>query len=298
MGKNTKIGWCDHTINLWWGCTQVQENRGCDYCYAKDWDRRFADGSHWGNRNLRRETSSVWKELSAIQNRAKKNNRLETAFVMSMGDIFENNHMTQRGSTINALRQQLFSEIGSGRYPNLIWLFLTKRPHDVNRYLPEYWYQKCPDNIWIGASVSEQKMVDKSIMQLLDASPAGIKHFLSVEPLLEEVTLAEYLSFEYFVSPSELEHHADSGSRTENLIDWVIVGGESGKHCRPMKQEWAERIKEECEEADVPFFFKQAGNHLAKEWKCSDPKGELLSEFPATLQVRQFPIWNTEFIQT
>jgi protein gp37 len=50
-----------------------------------------------------------------------------------------------------------------------------------------------------------------------------------------------------------------------NKIDWVIVGGESGRKPRPMKQEWVYEILEKCEKADVKFFFKQWGGTNKKK---------------------------------
>jgi protein gp37 len=47
-------------------------------------------------------------------------------------------------------------------------------------------------------------------------------------------------------------------------IHWVIVGGESGQKYRPMKADWAGDIRDQCQKAGVPFFFKQVGGRTPK----------------------------------
>ena len=80
-----------------------------------------------------------------------------------------------------------------------------------------------------------------------------------------------------------------------NLIDWVIIGGESGNDTgkyryRPCELEWIESIINQCNKFRIPVFVKQLGTHLAKEMKLSDRHGGNIDEFPEHLQIRQFPI--------
>ena len=88
--------------------------------------------------------------------------------------------------------------------------------------------------MWWGVSVEDKRFGVPRIDHLRDSS-AAIK-FLSIEPLLE-----------------------DLGEIDLRGIDWVIVGGESGPHARPMRPEWVVSIKEQCRLTGVPFFFKQWG---------------------------------------
>lgn len=90
------------------------------------------------------------------------------------------------------------------------------------------------NHIWLGVSVEDRKYGLPRIEELRRAQ-AGVR-FLSVEPLLE-----------------------DLGEFDLDGIDWVIVGGESGPGARPMKEEWVRSVRDQCEAADVPFFFKQWG---------------------------------------
>lgn len=91
-----------------------------------------------------------------------------------------------------------------------------------------------PENVWMGVSVENQRWT-KRIDDLRQA-PAAVR-FLSCEPLL---------------GPLDLDLRG---------IHWVIVGGESGHRARPMRADWARSIRDQCQAAGVPFFFKQWGAH-------------------------------------
>jgi len=129
-------------------------------------------------------------------------------------------------------------------------LLLTKRPKNVKYMAPPHWYiAKWPSHIWLGTTVEDQEHADKRIPELLKV-PAKVR-FLSVEPLLGKVDLAkgEWLS-PLWDAPS-----------TWRGVSWVIVGGESGHGARPMHPDWARSIRDRCEAAGVPYFFKQWGEY-------------------------------------
>jgi protein gp37 len=90
-------------------------------------------------------------------------------------------------------------------------------------------------NVWLGVSAEDQPNADVRLSDLL-ATPAAVR-FLSAEPLLGPIVGIQGL-------------------------DWVIAGGESGPHARPMHPAWARSLRDQCAAAGVPFFFKQWG-----EWK-------------------------------
>lgn len=119
--------------------------------------------------------------------------------------------------------------------PN-IFQILTKRAER----LPDFEY---PFNVWLGVTVEMAKY--KSRIEYLKQTNAKIK-FLSCEPLLE-----------------------DLGELDLRGIDWVIVGGESGRNARPMHPDWVRNIQRQCKEQGVSFFFKQWG-----EWSPIPVKGE------------------------
>ena len=83
-------------------------------------------------------------------------------------------------------------------------------------------------------------------------------------------------------------------AKLSNGVDWVVVGGESGNdrgyyRYRPCSIEWIRAIVDDCQEAGVPVFVKQLGTALARALNRTDLHGGDMAEFPADLQVRQFP---------
>jgi protein gp37 len=114
--------------------------------------------------------------------------------------------------------------------PRHQYQILTKRPERIASHLPKQWPLA---NVWLGVSVENQQFYRR--ISLLREVSAPVR-FLSLEPLL--------------ASMPNLPLHG---------ISWVIVGGESGPHARPMKPEWVREIRDQCTKANVAFFFKQWG---------------------------------------
>lgn len=115
--------------------------------------------------------------------------------------------------------------------PQHTYQVLTKRATRMAKFFKN---RAVPSNAWIGVSVENIKQGVPRIEQLKKV-PASIR-FLSIEPLLEDV-----------------------GALNLQGIHWVIVGGESGPKARPMKMEWADSVRQQCQDQDVAFFFKQWG---------------------------------------
>jgi protein gp37 len=114
-------------------------------------------------------------------------------------------------------------------------------------------------NVWLGVSAEDQKRADERIPYLL-TTPAAIR-FVSAEPLLGEMNLAWALSSNRLEIAAGLltRGHFAPGLETLRPLDQIIVGGESGRGARPMHPDWPRRIRDKCEAAGVPFFFKQWG---------------------------------------
>ncbi|MGE0080452.1 MAG: DUF5131 family protein [Thiohalomonadaceae bacterium] len=146
-----------------------------------------------------------------------------TYFVNSMSDLFHNDIPF-------AYLDQIFDIVR--KTPQHTYQILTKRAARMRKYFSAG--RTVPTNVWLGVSVEDKKHGLPRIDELRQVS-ARVR-FLSIEPLLE-----------------------DLGAIDLNNIHWVIVGGESGPKARPMKPEWVEPIKEQCEKAGVAFFFKQWG---------------------------------------
>lgn len=135
------------------------------------------------------------------------------------------------------------------------WLPMHEFPVPSRQFRP---------NVWLGVSVENQEYADRRIPELLKI-PAAVR-FLSVEPLLGPIDLTaighgdqrglDCLTgeFRYY-----REHDGEPCSGWGPSIDWVIVGGESGPNARPMHPGWARHLRDQCQAASVPFFFKQWG---------------------------------------
>lgn len=259
MAENSKIEWCHHTANLWWGCTEV--HAGCDNCYARVLSHRWGH-ELWGNDVPRRAIKSVWTDLAKYQVLAAAAKAMYYVFVGSMMDIFEKrmplvdikgnlimlDDMDEVGMDTGDMRNQLFSNISKGLYPNLIFLFLTKRPSNINKYIPEAWKITPPYNVMFGTSPVDQKTADTLIPQLLQVSG---RRFLSVEPMLGSIDLNRELGA---YSPG---NNSPLRSNWTQKIDWVICGGESGPKRRPFNTDWARDLRRQCQKSVIPFFMKQ-----------------------------------------
>ena len=145
----------------------------------------------------------------------------QIVFVNSMSDLFH------KDVELEFIRK-VFDVMNNT--PQHIYQILTKRSKRLKLLAP---HLNWTENIWMGVSVENEK-VSHRILDLAK-TPAEVK-FLSVEPLIGPLVNL-YL----------------------DKIDWVIVGGESGPKARPLKKEWVDYVRKECEINDVPFFFKQWG---------------------------------------
>ena len=231
MGKNSSIEWTHHTFNPWWGCTKVSP--GCEHCYAETWARRVG-ANVWGTKQQRRFfTEKHWIEPLKWNDDAETEGIRKRVFCASMADVFE------LRKDLDPWRLRLWALIE--QTPWLDWLLLTKRPQNIVNHVP--WVGTWPENIWLGTSVEDQERADERIPMLLKY-PAKYR-FLSCEPLLGLVDLKQWTRR----LPKSL-----------NNIDWVIAGGESGPNARAMLPGWARQLRDQCQQADIPFHFKQWGH--------------------------------------
>ncbi|MDO8691058.1 MAG: phage Gp37/Gp68 family protein [Dehalococcoidia bacterium] len=149
-------------------------------------------------------------------------------FVNSMGDLFHEDVPLK-------FIERVFEVMASASRHT--FQILTKRHLRLRELSP---FLDWPPNVWIGVSVENQYWAERRIPALLRV-PARIR-FLSVEPLLKPVDLSPYLVG----------------------LQWVIVGGESGPKARPMHPDWVSSVRQDCEKAGIPFFFKQWGGRTSK----------------------------------
>lgn len=151
----------------------------------------------------------------------------QTIFVNSMSDLFH------KDVPLDYI-QRVFDVMNRAHWHR--FQVLTKRAERVAE-LSDFF--NWTENIWMGVSVENKNYVHR--IDYLRQTKAHIK-FLSLEPLL-----------------SSLKNLNLSG------IDWVIVGGESGFKARPIKEEWVIDIRNQCDTANVAFFFKQWGGKNKKK---------------------------------
>ncbi|XHR29890.1 MAG: DUF5131 family protein [Chthoniobacteraceae bacterium] len=272
MSNNTKIEWCDHTVNFWWGCEKVSP--ACANCYAEGLSKRFAKGrASWGKdgtRWVRHETAR--RELYKLDAAALGDGCRRRVFINSMSDTFEDR------PDINEARVFLWDACRWVR--NLDIILLTKRPENIARMLPTDWGEGWSEHVWLGTTVENQEQADKRILELIEI-PAKVR-FLSCEPLLGSVDLLlpdtdEWCCAECGSLNVEADNISDDGKwwkcmycgaselgecATRRAIHRVICGGESGPKARPMHPDWARSLRDQCAAAGVPFFFKQWG-----EWQ-------------------------------
>lgn len=269
MAKNSTIEWTHHTQNLWWGCTNVHD--GCLNCYANV-DAKRRGFTIWGDDAPRRAIKNAWEEFMRFQRDAEKAGEIHRVFVGSMMDIFEKpkemiNHKKVKQVegenefwTTGQLRDKFFNEVVPN-CPNLMFLLLTKRPSNINKYIPESWKTNPPKNVMFGTSVVNQKTSNDLIPQLYKVNG---QRFLSIEPQLDEVDLTVKMK--------------GSDLRLIDSVDWIINGGESGHHRRPFNTDWGRTLRDQCKENKVPFFFKQVDKKL---------------DIPDDLLVREYPAYHT-----
>ena len=218
MGENSKIEWCDATMNPWVGCTKVSP--GCDNCYAEAMmDKRWGKVK-WGPHGERRRTGDEnWRKPLRWAKTARGAGKRPRVFCASLADVFDNQVPPK-------WRADLFELIRAT--PELDWLLLTKRPQNIKRMLPPVdWH-----NIWLGTTCEDQQRMRERYIALTDVKNVA-KHFISYEPAIGPLELP--------IPP----------------IDWIICGGESGPKARQMDLQWARDLRDYCAEWNIPFFFKQ-----------------------------------------
>lgn len=264
MAENSKIEWCDHTMNFWIGCQEVSP--ACDFCYARVQNEHWKWVNGWGPGGERRRTSaSNWHKLRVWNRKAGERGIREKVFSNSLSDFFDNH------KSVATARREAWHYIEQS--PNLDFLLLTKRPQNIPKMLPDPetgvkpWGDGWP-NVWLGTTVENQEEADRRIPHLL-AVPARVR-FLSCEPLLGPVDMLRTPragdTWDWLTGERE-----NSGGKTNTAsIDWVICGGESGPKSRPTHPRWEESLRAQCSDAGVPYFRKQWG-----DWH---PHGETLAD--------------------
>ncbi|MGO1079908.1 DUF5131 family protein [Inquilinus sp. CA228] len=145
------------------------------------------------------------------------------------------------------------------RIEHLIGAFIGEDQDDHGNIV--YYPDPTPlPNVILGVSIEDQARADERVPQLL-ATPAALR-IVSAEPLLGPIDLACVPRPASWPAPADDIADGIDPLRFNPRLDGVIVGGESGHAARPMHPDWARSLRDQCQAAGVPFFFKQWG-----EWK-------------------------------
>lgn len=293
MGDKSTIEWTDATWNPTVGCSIVSP--GCTNCYAMHvaagLERRFGSEKYRGltksvNGNI------VWTGEVRLDDDALlqplKWKRGRKIFVNSMSDLFHESLSDEQIDKVFAVMalcpQHIFQVLTKRAERMRDYITTANRCHIIGDQMMRLAKIgagfKCVSwpflNVWLGVSAERQQEADERIPHLL-ATPAAVR-FVSAEPLLGPLDLSRMpfingdprhkrdalTGFSYLFGRG-VDGHPDATIEVKkplmSRLDWIIVGGESGKHARPMHPDWARSLRDQCAAADVPFFFKQWGEH-------------------------------------
>lgn len=262
MALNTKISWAHHSANPWIGCQKVSP--GCKFCYM------FRDQARWGKDGsvVRKAGTSGWK---AVFKKALPGERI---FMCSMSDFWHEDGDPWREEVYEAMRNR----------PDLIYLIPTKRPENIESRLPKDWGIGWP-NVWLGFSAEDQYWFNRryAIMSQIRCYVLWV----SAEPLLEGINMTNAV-----INGKEV--NALTGDKDHRMIDWAVLGGESGNDTgaykyRECHTEWLINMVDQCKAHGASIFMKQMGTYLYKVLKLTDRAGAKIEEFPEHLQLQEFP---------
>jgi protein gp37 len=236
VGRETKIPWCDSTINPVVGCDGCELHRaGAEesHCYAAGLVGRYAGCAGWPASfdkpeffAGRLDKACRWSDLAGKDRPDKPwlNGYPRTIFLGDLADVFS------ESLPIDWMAPHLPAMAAAPH----IWIICTKRPGRAREFFGKH---GCPPNFWLLTTVTGPATLNRvtELLRIGDVTVLGV----SAEPLLAATDLHDCYR-----------------------LNWVIVGGESGPRARPMHPQWARDIRDRCVRADTPFFFKQHGEWL------------------------------------
>lgn len=267
-------------------CTHVDE--GCRNCWAEGMNNRIGNKLPFDAKKfefvLKRtelDKPFSWKEPQRVG-------------VQFMGDLFHKDIPFELvGEVFDVMCTGLVKKCKHN------YFVLTKRPERISEFLKwvEEWGEtdepfartisECkmiPNNIWLGTSISDQASAVKRVPELLrikELFPSA-NIWISAEPLLGEIDLSKCFARGYFKMNNSMSNESVEKQKTimekyrlpivpfenfeaeiaiTNPIGWVVCGGESGKGARPTHPDWVRRIRDDCKEFGVAFYFKQWGTY-------------------------------------
>lgn len=261
------IAWTDQTWNPIRGCTRV--SAGCENCYAEAMAARFCGAGQPYEGTINPETKRWNSMVRLVPEKLEEPlhwTRPRRIFVNSMSDLFH-------PSVPDEYIDKVFAVMAL--CPQHTFQVLTKRPDRMLAYMTDGgrprriggntgWMNDSGivspwplTNVWLGVTVENQEAADERIPLLLK-TPAAVR-WVSCEPLVGPVSFRWMAGI--FPEPYTAQNPSGKTNHLEALrrIDWVVSGGESGPHARPMHPDWARSLRDQCVDAGVPFMFKQWG---------------------------------------
>ena len=299
MGLQTKISWCDHTVNLWRGCTHVSD--GCKFCYAEALGKRnpgvLGEWGPGGRRVL--GTRTYWEKVLGLNRKAQRKGRRRRVFAFSLADWLDpwsgalvdvdgrnvvrdaegRWHATEGVGAFASESLVRLHDVRAAmlvlirRTPDLDWLLLTKRP--------EHWRTQMeilaadPARYGDGAEIARQWLNGQTPPNIwFGVSAEDQDNFRTRVPIAAEIPAAcHFVSYEPALGPLDLldggvrevatrswtDYGDEWDSHVVPLFDWLIAGGESGPHARPFALEWARSVRDQCRDLGIAFHLKQLG---------------------------------------
>lgn len=231
MAENSKISWTDNTANFWMGCLKVDVE--CQHCYAETLTTNRMGLKIWGPpaTTHRQRVKSIWNDLPRWDRDARAAGIMTKVFVMSLGDFMEDH------PDVGPWRAEAFTLMRGTT--NLIFQFLTKRPENYMRFLPDDWMSHPTwKRVWLGTSSGRAASLHRVDELRRVPCQSGIR-WISVEPFLEPLT----------------------GLNLDG-ISWVVTGGQSGVsendyRFKSMNHAWCRDIITACQAHGVAYFHKQ-----------------------------------------
>lgn len=255
MGKNSKIEWTHATWNPWYGCKKISP--GCQHCYMyREMTRYNTFDPYTVTRSKTTFRNPLkWKEPQLV-------------FTCSWSDFFIQDADAWRAEAWEIIRQT----------PHLIYQILTKRPENIPDRLPDDWGSGYP-NVYLGVSVENADYLWRILC--LYRIPATL-YWVSLEPLLGPLNITPWLGYLWEcpvcgyswdqerclarppgITKCKRCYAKDVTYSDVQLIrkglQGVVAGGESGPNARVSHPEWFRSIRDQCQEAHIPFHFKQWG---------------------------------------
>lgn len=310
---STGISWTDDTWNPTVGCARVSP--GCDGCYAIRDSARLVGAGVPAYLGVLTEDRKDWSgRLNLVPARLDQPLRWQRPrriFVNSMSDLFHpdvpvefiadvfatmalaQHHQFQ---VLTKRPQRMAEVVGAPTFSDEVgrrlevlagqrWSGHTAAAARAVKSRASAWRPLTPwplPNVWLGTSIESQTYAWRARHVL--ATPAAVR-FVSAEPLLGALNLAEYLVPLAPAPGCGTNPEPGWDQAPSRGLDWIIIGGESGTRARPMELEWVESLVAQCRAAGAAPFVKQLGHVLARALGVPG-KGTVPDEWPEAIRAR------------